>query len=266
MARAVAHKKPPRGKRRQAVPRIKKVSVRPKAHAKSAHRKVLTSRKEAEHKLVMKTVKKGAKQAAALVSGEAARTGAASRNNRIGVIPHAPSRLLRDSKTTTAALAVLEKGIKLIYQKDFKKARQELKSLIETHPEEPEIIAGARSYIQICDREEAVHKKPAVGNDQPYSLGVIEHNRGNYDAALAQFRLSLERHPNADYIYYSIAASLAMKGELQEAIRNLGRAIDLGEDNRVYAKNDADFASLHGQKEFSDLVGLPPGPNHESQQ
>jgi tetratricopeptide (TPR) repeat protein len=185
---------------------------------------------------------------------------------RIGATSDAPPRLLRDSRATAAALALLEKGIKLIYQRDLRKARAELKSLIETHPEESEIVARARSYIQICNREEAAHKKPAITNDQLYTLGVMEHNRGNYDEAISHFHQSLEKHPKADYILYSLAASLAMKGSALEAIQSLRKAIALSEDNRIYAKNDADFASLQRNKEFADLVGMSPATNHESRQ
>jgi len=100
----------------------------------------------------------------------------------------APSRLLRETKTTPAALALLEKGIKLIHQKEFKKARAELKSLVETYPDEKEIQARAESYIRICDREEAAHRRPVVSNDQLYTLGVMAHNRGDYDNAISSFR------------------------------------------------------------------------------
>jgi tetratricopeptide (TPR) repeat protein len=164
-------------------------------------------------------------------------------------------RLLRETKGTTAALNLLEKAIKLIYHKELKKARTELRLLLETHPSEPEILARARSYIQICDREEVAHKKPAVGNDQLYTLGVMEHNKGDYDKAIHFFRLSLEKNPNSDHIHYSLAATLAVKGDAAEAIRHLEKAVELNEENRVYAKNDSDFSLLHGKKEFSDLVG-----------
>jgi len=95
-----------------------------------------------------------------------------------------------------------------------------------------------------------------VSNDQLYTLGVMEHNRGNYDGAISYFEQLLANHPNADYIYYSLAASKARKNEIAEAIQNLRKAIDLNEDNRVYAKNDPDFAPLHVEREFVDLVGL----------
>ncbi len=166
-----------------------------------------------------------------------------------------PPRLLRDTKGTTAALGLLEKAIKSIFHKDLKKARIELKSLIESHPAEQEILARARTYLQICNREEASHKKPVVGNDQLYTLGVMEHNQGNFDSAINFFQQSLEKKPNSDHVYYSLAASFALKGEFAESVRYLQRAVELNEENRIYAKNDVDFAPLHGQKEFSDLVG-----------
>jgi tetratricopeptide (TPR) repeat protein len=168
----------------------------------------------------------------------------------------APSRLLRESKNTSAALALLEKGIKLIYQKEFKKARLELKNLLETYPGETEILARARSYIRICDREEPVHKRPAATNDQLYTLGVMAHNRGDYDNAISYFRQSLDKHKDSDYIYYSLSASSALKGDAREAISSLRKAVELNDENRIYAKNDADFSSLHAQKEFAELVGM----------
>jgi tetratricopeptide (TPR) repeat protein len=171
-----------------------------------------------------------------------------------------PSRLLRESKTTSAALAVLEKGIKLIYQKEFKKARAELKNLVESYPSEPEIIVRARSYIRICDREEVAHKRPAVTNDQLYTLGVMAHNRGDYENAISFFRQSLEKHRDSDYIHYSLSASSAMKGDAREAITSLRKAVELNDENRIYAKNDADFSSLHAQKEFAELVGITMPP------
>ena len=176
---------------------------------------------------------------------------------------HAPP-LLRESKSTTAALSRLEKGIRALYQKDFKKARSEFKSLLEDYPAEWEILARARSYLQICAREEAAHKRPAITNDQLYGLGVMEHNRGNYEGALGYFRQALTQRPEADHIQYSIAASLALKGESLEAIQSLRKAIEMNEDNRIYAKNDSDFLTLHVHKEFTDLVGLNPAPAGDS--
>jgi tetratricopeptide (TPR) repeat protein len=273
MGRALARKKLSGEKPQSAVRPGQKLSENPRLKSESSHRKAhfpSGALKKSQQKTLMKTEKKGVKPATPPISEETKSTEAVTRNpavtSRISPSPETPPRLLRDSKTTAAALALLERGIKLIYQKDFRKARAEFKSLIETHPGEPEIVARARTYIQICDREEVAHKKPAITNDQLYTLGVMEHNCGNYEAAISYFHQSLEQHPNADYIFYSIAASLALKGSVPEAIQNLRKAIELKEENRIYAKNDTDFVPLHSQKDFADLVGMSPAPNHESQQ
>ena len=170
----------------------------------------------------------------------------------------APSQLLRRTKTTAAALAQLEKGIEFIYRKDFKRAIAELQTLIEKYPNEAAITVRARSYLDICRRGETRQKKTPATNDQTYALGVLEHNRNNYDKAIAYFRQSLEKYPRADYIFYSIAASLAMKGSVHEAIENLRKAVELNRDSRVHAKNDSDFAMLENNTEFQELIGVPP--------
>ncbi len=167
-----------------------------------------------------------------------------------------PARLLHQTKTTSPALALLGKGVELIYQKDFKKAKNELKSLLQTYPAELDILARARSYMQICEREEANLKKPAASADQLYALGILEHNKTNYDAAISYFLQSLAKHPKADYIYYSIAASQAKKGDTAKSIENLRKAVALNEDSRIYAKNDADFSALQSEREFAELVGI----------
>jgi tetratricopeptide (TPR) repeat protein len=170
----------------------------------------------------------------------------------------ASAQLLRRSKTTASALAQLEKGIEFIHRKDFKKAIAELQSLIEKYKNETEITASARSYIDICRRSEARQKKtPPETQNQAYALGILEHNKANYDKAISYFRQSLEKHPQADYVYYSIAASLALKGDDFAAIENLRRAVELNKDSFVHAKNDQDFASLEKNKEFLDLIGVP---------
>jgi tetratricopeptide (TPR) repeat protein len=170
--------------------------------------------------------------------------------------PASPPRLLGEGKSTAAALHMLEKAIKLIYQKDFRRARQELKALLESHAGETEIAARTRTYIQICDREGAAQKRPSVSHDQFYNLGVLEHNRGNFDAAMAYFERTLEKHRDADHVYYSLAASAAMSGRQDAALSYLRRSIELNDQNRVYAKNDTDFSMLHDNRDFAELVGL----------
>jgi tetratricopeptide (TPR) repeat protein len=262
MARELAHKRIVETKTGK-IARIAK-KAKPKAASGFSQRnqasKAKVSSKIIKHKDSMEkkkgtapSVRHQAKKERVIMEAEsrksASRTGIASSLDT-------PTRLLHQTKTTAAALALLGKGIEYIFQREFKKARGELKSLVETYPGEVDILARARSYMQICDREEAAQKKPAITADQLYALGVMEHNKANYDKAVSYFLQSIENHPKADYIYYSVAASQAMKGDLTESIKNLRKAVELNEDSRIYAKNDSDFSALQTHKDFLELIGL----------
>jgi tetratricopeptide (TPR) repeat protein len=236
----------------------KPAAERTRPRQKAGKKFIRKSKKKAPIRNKQAVIRKTPKQSSKKESASMA-SGTRKRISEFGTVipaPEKPPQLLRESKTTTAALSLLERGIKFLYQKDVRKARQEFESIISNYPGEAEIVARSRSYLQICEREEASHKKPAIAQDQLYSLGVMEHNQGNYDGAISYLQQSLEKNPNADFVYYSLAASKAMKNDVVEALENLRKAIELNEDNRVYAKNDPDFASLHWEKEFADLVGL----------
>ncbi len=269
MTRALAHKRTAEQKSRKIARPAKK--AKPKAASGSSHGTSASKAKapsmRARSRDARGTGKGMSSHARRPIKKESKAMEAESRKPRTGVASavDASPHLLRQTKTTSAALALLEKGIELIFKKEFKRARAELKTLLDTYPGELDILARARSYIQICDREEATQKKQAVTTDQLYTLGVLEHNRANYDKAISYFLESLENHPDADYIYYSVAASLAMKGDLAGSIQNLRKAVELNEDSRIYAKNDADFSSLQTQKEFMELVGIGQPPATEPQ-
>jgi len=258
MARALAHKRASGQKSRRDIHSVKKTKT--KASRGGSAKAKVSSRKSKPTKV--KAAKKETSRAKRPIHKESTIMEVESRKQavRSGASPalDASPRLLRQTKTTSAALALLERGIELIFQKEFKKSRHELKTLLETYPGELDILARARSYLQICEREEAAQKKQSISMDQLYTLGVLEHNKANYDMAISYFLQSLQNHPDADYIYYSVAASQAMKGNLAESLENLRKAVELNEDSRVFAKNDADFVALQSKKEFAELVGMTP--------
>jgi tetratricopeptide (TPR) repeat protein len=191
-----------------------------------------------------------------VVKMEANKKKSSSKPGVIAPVQDPTTGLLRQTKSSAAALKHLEKGIELIFKKDYKKALQELNSLCSKYREEAEIIARARSYISICERENAVQSKAEKTPEQMYALGVMEHNKAKYDEAISYYLRSLKDNPDLDYIYYSIAASQAMKGNLTESLDNLKKAIDLNNDSRIYARNDEDFSAFNDNEEFAELVGL----------
>ncbi len=254
MARVAAQQEKAKPKNREAVKAAGK--EKPKTTSKAAKKSAAPKSKAPAAKSKSPKSAAGGKRAATPARKRTAGPGAAPTGISL-IESSATPRLLRQTKNTTAALALLEKGIELLFKKEIQKARSEFDTLIDQHPTELEILARARSYLQICDREEAGPKKAPASADELYAIGIMAHNQADYDRALSYFSKSLEKHPDADYIYYSMAASLAMKGEAEGAIEKLHRAVALNEDSRVHAKNDSDFSALESHPGFRTLIGLP---------
>jgi tetratricopeptide (TPR) repeat protein len=245
--------------------RGKAVSGRPSGKSTAALQKPAAKARKAAVRTGKQKTSKSKKRTIKETKNMEAELKKASLSDKKGSGTNVSQGLLRQTKTTSAALSHLGKGIEFIYKKDFKKARNELTTLVRSFPDETEILARARSYLQICDREDQSQKKPEIAQDQLYALGVLEHNKANYDAAISYFQQSLKKHPDADYIYYSVAASLARKGDLQASLEHLKKAIELNEDSRIFARNDEDFSVFETDEKFSELLGISPNPANEPQ-
>ena len=253
MARVAAQQEKAKPKNRESVKAAGK--EKPKTTSKAAKKSAAPKSKAPAAKSKSPKSAAGGKRAATPARKRTAGPGAAPTGISL-IESSATPRLLRQTKNTTAALALLEKGIELLFKKEIQKARSEFDTSSTNTPRNSRSWRG-RSYLQICDREEAGPKKAPASADELYAIGIMAHNQADYDRALSYFSKSLEKHPDADYIYYSMAASLAMKGEAEGAIEKLHRAVALNEDSRVHAKNDSDFSVLESHPGFRTLIGLP---------
>ena len=75
-------------------------------------------------------------------------------------------------------------------------------------------------------------------------------NAGNYDEALAHLRAASSEAPEYDHALYMLAAVLALRDALDEAVPLLLRAIELNPDNRTLARHDPDLEPL---REFDSV-------------
>lgn len=82
--------------------------------------------------------------------------------------------------------------------------------------------------------------------------------------------LSLDRRlagllPGDPVVRYNLACSLALAGEVEEALETLGEARRLGWSDAGHARGDADLASLRGDPRFEALLeGMGPAAAGEA--
>lgn len=156
-----------------------------------------------------------------------------------------------------AALEAFEKGLRALGKKDYERAGEVFQELIESYPDERDLLERARAYKAVCDRAVTESKrspfKPKTFEEM-VQYGVFLHNRGEYEEALKHLRQAAELHPKNEHAQYCLAATAARAGDTPTALKALRSAIAAGPANRAQARSDPDFDPIRDDEGFVEIV------------
>jgi serine/threonine-protein kinase len=149
-----------------------------------------------------------------------------------------------------------------MYQHRFDDALLELQQGARVEPNHPlirtfqAVILGRRG-----DAAEAVRVLHDVLEEHPTMDGIRPLlaqqliKSGDTEGARAQFTERVREAADADHdIAYWLATAHAMLGDRDEAFRWLGRAIDLGNENRTWFESDPNWEPLREDERFAELM------------
>jgi tetratricopeptide (TPR) repeat protein len=155
------------------------------------------------------------------------------------------------------ALDLFERAAKALGKRDWEKAKDLLDNLIESHPDQRDLLERARSYRTVCERALSEARRPPFrpkGFDDLLNHGVFLHNRGEFEEALKVLRQAAEIHPKNEHVLYCLAATSARAGDAAAALKALRSAIAVSPANRAQARGDSDFDPIREDEEFIELV------------
>jgi len=167
----------------------------------------------------------------------------------------APRKAAAPERRVHHGLELFERAVKAIGKRDFDRARGQLDELIESYPDERDLLERARSYRLMCER--ALEKKPAFrpkGFDDLLAHGVYLHNRGDFEEAVKILRQAAEIHPRNEHVLYCLAATSARAGDTAGALKALRSAIAVSPASRAQARTDPDFDPLREDQDFIAII------------
>ncbi len=148
-----------------------------------------------------------------------------------------------------------EKGMKALGRKDYEKARGLFVDLVESYPQERDLVERARAYLTLCER--ALDKRPPFRPktfEEILNYGVYLHNRGEFQEALKFLHQAAEIHPKNEHVLYCVAAASARAGDAPAALKALRAAIHANPASRTQARSDSDFDPIREDEEFVAIV------------
>jgi len=121
------------------------------------------------------------------------------------------------------------KGMALIPLQRFPEAEAALGAAIELEPERGEAF---------------VH------------LAYVHRRTVSLEKAIETIHKAIEKKPDMPLAIYNLACYYAVKGDAEEALRYLRRAVNIESQMREIAREDEDFASLQTNDEFRRIVQM----------
>jgi tetratricopeptide (TPR) repeat protein len=161
--------------------------------------------------------------------------------------------------TYVEAVALYEKGVQLLQAHKFKEAAEVLKGVIARFPDEKELHERARLYILVCERSVvAAAPAPAETTEDRVFAATLAINNGQLDQAISQLSAVIQQDPEHDHAAYMLGMAHALRGNVEQAVQFLGRAMALNVENRELVRKEPDLESLRRTDAMMALLASPP--------
>lgn len=136
-------------------------------------------------------------------------------------------------------------------------------------------LEQARALLEAGDVEKAIEAYRAIVKAQPengmahHMLGYALHGKGDLDAALEAHKTAAKFADVRAVSLYNCACVYSLKGEKDEAIEYLGKAVEAGFDRAEHAATDGDLDNVRSDPRFEKVMaamrGETPAPQEPAQ-
>ena len=178
--------------------------------------------------------------------------GTASKPTAVKTPPLPPRKLTAEEIAHQHSMERYANGLQAFSQNQISKARGIFEKLVEDPAKE--IAERARVYLNVCEQRLSHATVQLKTPEELYNHAVGLCNEGNAEEAELYLQKALKLSPKSDHIYYLLATTHAMRDNVDGALENLGKAIELSERSRFQAQNDSDFANLLEDPRFTELL------------
>jgi len=83
---------------------------------------------------------------------------------------------------------------------------------------------------------------------------ALKSIQNEVDKSIQYFSYCLAISPKNNLVFYNLSCCFALKKMVNESIRCLSKAVELGYSNLEHMLKDEDFSSIRNTKQFQDIV------------
>ena len=166
---------------------------------------------------------------------------------------------LKEEKELQAISEEYEKALQLFHKKNYQKASEAFKKIIEANKESEfysvlEIQTRAKVYLSITEAQtHPLTVKLESAQDHVWE-GVYQLNAGKVDTALEHFLHAEKNNYRDAYLYYLMATAYLRKEDTASSLRYIEKCLKKDEGYKIIIYNEPDFEPLQQNPDFLKLV------------
>ena len=172
----------------------------------------------------------------------------------------ASAKALKAAKAREAkhlkAVGLYEKAVGFLQRRNFSRAADQFKKLVNEFPEEIDLNERSRRYLQVCGRQESEVVAPRTVEERVYAA-TLALNAGDERGALNQLETAEADSADREEVQYMLAVVHATSGNKEAAVNYLRQAIELNPDNRFLARHEASFDAFEEDDVVQQMLASP---------
>ena len=172
----------------------------------------------------------------------------------------ASAKALKAAKAREAkhlkAVGLYEKAVGFLQRRNFSRAADQFKKLVNEFPEEIDLNERSQRYLQVCGRQEIEVLAPKTVEERVYAA-TLALNAGDERGALNQLETAEADSADREEVQYMLAVVHATSGNKEAAVNYLRQAIELNPDNRFLARHEASFDAFQEDDVVKQLLASP---------
>jgi len=157
------------------------------------------------------------------------------------------------------ALLLFQRGMEVMQRHGYTDAARAFQGVIMGFPGERALVERAKVYLALCERE--ANRRPAAPRtiEERLTNATAALNNGDDAQAEELARSVLGDDPRHDLALYLLAAVLARRNDVDEALALLTKVLAITPEASAQARADEDFDNLRDSEAFWKLTE-PPAP------
>lgn len=152
------------------------------------------------------------------------------------------------------AVKKFESTLKIFWKGQYAEALSAFEQINSNNLPNTTLADRINTHAEVCRIRLGIDEIKPKAAEELYLAGIINLNRGKHEEGITYLNQATSKDSKNDAYIFSLACAYALDEQHDKALDHLNKAIAINPDNKIFARNCADFSFIHKDEKISSLL------------